>query len=147
MSHASVFSAVAYWLPDVVVARRRPRTAPVACEGRDSWPPGHCGNAHQLPAGYRVVKPSVLGGLHHEYRMVGRLRRTRSVSTLVFPEPCPANASRAPSPCNYLPLARCQSYAHGLFSSCGAASARSILPKVDFTKECLKFARNRKNRS
>jgi hypothetical protein len=23
-----------------------------------------------LPAGYRVVKDSVLGGLHHEYRMV-----------------------------------------------------------------------------
>jgi len=23
-----------------------------------------------LPAGYRVVKTSVLGGLHHEYRLV-----------------------------------------------------------------------------
>jgi transposase InsO family protein len=25
---------------------------------------------HKLPAGYRVVKTSVLGGLHHEYRLV-----------------------------------------------------------------------------
>ena len=25
---------------------------------------------HKLPAGYRVVKRSVLGGLHHEYRLV-----------------------------------------------------------------------------
>jgi hypothetical protein len=24
----------------------------------------------ELPAGYRVVKDSVLGGLHHEYRLV-----------------------------------------------------------------------------
>ncbi len=28
------------------------------------------GHRHQLPAGYRVVKDSVLGGLHHEYRLV-----------------------------------------------------------------------------
>ena len=25
---------------------------------------------HKLPAGYRVVKTSVLGGLHHEYHLV-----------------------------------------------------------------------------
>ena len=25
---------------------------------------------HKLPAGYRVVKTSVLGGLHHEYSLV-----------------------------------------------------------------------------
>ena len=25
---------------------------------------------HRLPAGYRVAKTSVLGGLHHEYRLV-----------------------------------------------------------------------------
>ena len=25
---------------------------------------------HKLPAGYRIVKRSVLGGLHHEYRLV-----------------------------------------------------------------------------
>ena len=25
---------------------------------------------HKLPAGYRVVKTSVLGGLHHEYRLM-----------------------------------------------------------------------------
>jgi hypothetical protein len=25
---------------------------------------------HNLPVGYRVVKRSVLGGLHHEYRLV-----------------------------------------------------------------------------
>jgi len=25
---------------------------------------------HRLPAGYRIVKRSVLGGLHHEYRLV-----------------------------------------------------------------------------
>src|ERR1051326_5451838 len=28
------------------------------------------GHRHKLPAGYRVVKTSVLGGLHHEYRLV-----------------------------------------------------------------------------
>jgi hypothetical protein len=28
------------------------------------------GHRHRLPAGYRVVKDSVLGGLHHEYRLV-----------------------------------------------------------------------------
>ena len=28
------------------------------------------GHRHKLPAGYRVVKDSVLGGLHHEYRLV-----------------------------------------------------------------------------
>jgi hypothetical protein len=28
------------------------------------------GHRHQLPAGYRLVKDSVLGGLHHEYRLV-----------------------------------------------------------------------------
>jgi putative transposase len=27
-------------------------------------------HGHKLPAGYRVVKTSVLGGLHHEYRLV-----------------------------------------------------------------------------
>jgi len=25
---------------------------------------------HKMPAGYRAVKTSVLGGLHHEYRLV-----------------------------------------------------------------------------
>ena len=25
---------------------------------------------HKMPSGYRVVKTSVLGGLHHEYRLV-----------------------------------------------------------------------------
>ena len=28
------------------------------------------GHRHKLPAGYRVAKTSVLGGLHHEYRLV-----------------------------------------------------------------------------
>ena len=28
------------------------------------------GHRHRLPAGYHVVKDSVLGGLHHEYRLV-----------------------------------------------------------------------------
>ena len=28
------------------------------------------GHRHKLPASYRVVKMSVLGGLHHEYRLV-----------------------------------------------------------------------------
>ncbi len=28
------------------------------------------GHRHKLPAGYAVAKKTVLGGLHHEYRMV-----------------------------------------------------------------------------
>ena len=28
------------------------------------------GQRHKLPAGFRVVKTTVLGGLHHEYRLV-----------------------------------------------------------------------------
>ena len=35
---------------------------------QDSVP--ESGHRHKLPAGYRVVKDSVLGGLHHEYRLV-----------------------------------------------------------------------------
>ena len=35
---------------------------------QDTIPVG--GQRHKLPAGYRVVKTSVLGGLHHEYRPV-----------------------------------------------------------------------------
>jgi hypothetical protein len=27
------------------------------------------GNRHHLPAGYRIAKTAVLGGLHHEYRL------------------------------------------------------------------------------
>ena len=27
------------------------------------------GHRHKLPAGYRVAKTTVLGGLHHEYRL------------------------------------------------------------------------------
>ena len=28
------------------------------------------GHRHKLPAGFRIVEKSVLGGLHHEYRLV-----------------------------------------------------------------------------
>ena len=35
---------------------------------QDSVPESAIG--HQLPAGYRVVKDSVIGGLHHEYGLV-----------------------------------------------------------------------------
>ena len=28
------------------------------------------GHRHKLPAGFRIAKTSVLGGLHHEYRLV-----------------------------------------------------------------------------
>jgi hypothetical protein len=28
------------------------------------------GHRHQLPAGYGIAKTAVLGGLHHEYRLV-----------------------------------------------------------------------------
>src|SRR5713101_6889819 len=35
------------------------------------------GHRHQLPAGYRVVKDSVLGGLHHEYRLVKEAAKGR----------------------------------------------------------------------
>ena len=28
------------------------------------------GHRHKLPAGFRIAKKSVLGGLHHEYRLV-----------------------------------------------------------------------------
>jgi len=27
------------------------------------------GNRHQLPGGFRVAKTSILGGLHHDYRL------------------------------------------------------------------------------
>jgi len=36
--------------------------------GLDAVPPNK--HKHILPAGYRVVKRSVLGGLHHEYGLV-----------------------------------------------------------------------------
>ena len=35
---------------------------------QDTVPAGD--NRHELPTGYRVEKTSVLGGLHHEYRLV-----------------------------------------------------------------------------
>ena len=35
---------------------------------QDSFPASD--HRHKLPAGYRVVKTSVIGGLHHEYRLV-----------------------------------------------------------------------------
>jgi hypothetical protein len=34
----------------------------------DQVPPNE--HRHRLPVGYRVVKRSVLGGLHHEYSLV-----------------------------------------------------------------------------
>ena len=43
---------------DRIAARHR---SAIAAPGTDR---------HKLPAGYRVVKTSVLGGLHHEYRLV-----------------------------------------------------------------------------
>jgi putative transposase len=38
---------------------------------RDSVPAS--GDRHKLPAGFRVAKTSLLGGLHHEYRLVGEV--------------------------------------------------------------------------
>jgi hypothetical protein len=38
---------------------------------RDSVPAR--GDRHKLPAGFRVAKTSLLGGLHHEYRLVGEV--------------------------------------------------------------------------
>jgi putative transposase len=38
-------------------------------EPNQDWVPAS-DHRHKLPAGYRVVKTSVLGGLHHEYRVV-----------------------------------------------------------------------------
>src|SRR4030095_9367722 len=40
----------------------------VAESNRDSIAPS--GHRHRLPAGYGIAKTSVLGGLHHEYRLV-----------------------------------------------------------------------------
>jgi putative transposase len=51
--------------------RGRPRSS----LGPGVWEPNQdivpvCGHRHKLPAGFRVVKTAVLGGLLHEYRLV-----------------------------------------------------------------------------
>jgi hypothetical protein len=87
MSHASVFSAFAHGFRTlslvVVDLVRLARLAvhshsALAAENlflrsqlamfQDRVPASD--HRHKLPAGYRVVKTSVLGGLHHEYRLV-----------------------------------------------------------------------------
>jgi hypothetical protein len=47
------------------------KTAPVLDPPGESLPASD--HRHKLPAGYRVVETSVLGGLHHEYGEGGRL--------------------------------------------------------------------------